>query len=331
MRTAKEIADHIHARLIGDGTIELSGVASVESAKPGALVFVDNEKWLQAAMESKASAVIAGEFAGGLDHPAKPLLIVRQPKLGFVRATALLVPRRSHVAGVHSTAVLHHSVKLGKKVAIQPHAVLTEGVEVGDHTRIGPGAAVGANARIGSHCNIAANVTIYPNTTIGNRVVIHAGAVLGADGFGFVRDEETGRYEAFPQIGTLVIEDDVEIGANSTIDRGALGRTIIRRGTKIDNLVHIGHNADIGEDVVMAAQTGVSGSVLVEKNVIVGGQVGLADHVRIEEGAILGAQTGVPSNKVIRGKGVVFWGTPARPLREYLRQLAVLARLAKNG
>jgi UDP-3-O-[3-hydroxymyristoyl] glucosamine N-acyltransferase len=208
--------------------------------------------------------------------------------------------------------------------------VVTEGVQVGERTRIGPNCAIGQNVKIGSHCNIAANSTIYPNTVIGDRVVVHAGAVLGADGFGYVRDRVTGHYEQFPQIGILVIEDDVEIGANTTVDRGALGQTIIRRGTKIDNLVHIAHNVDIGEDVVIAAQTGISGSTVVEKNAVIAGQVGLADHVRIGEGAILGAQCGVPSNKIVRGPGQLFWGTPARPIKEYLKQLAILSRLARK-
>jgi UDP-3-O-[3-hydroxymyristoyl] glucosamine N-acyltransferase len=159
---------------------------------------------------------------------------------------------------------------------------------------------------------------------------VQAGAVLGSEGFGYVRDSQTGRYEQSPQIGHLAIEDDVEIGANSTVDRGALDETRIRRGTKIDNLVHVGHNVQIGENVVIAAQTGLSGSVTIANNVIIGGQVGIADHVRIEEGAILGAQCGIPTKKVIRGKGVVFWGTPARPIREYLKELAFLSRSAKK-
>jgi UDP-3-O-[3-hydroxymyristoyl] glucosamine N-acyltransferase len=173
-------------------------------------------------------------------------------------------------------------------------------------------------------------VTIYPNATLGSRVIVHAGAVLGSDGFGYVHDRTTGKYEKFPQIGILTIGDDVEIGANSTIDRGALDGTVIEEGVKIDNLVHIGHNVRVGKNVVIAAQTGVSGSAVIEQNVIVAGQVGIADHVIVEEGAILGAQCGVPSNKVIRGKGILFWGTPARPIREYLRELAVLSRLAKK-
>src|SRR5438477_9219300 len=188
---------------------------------------------------------------------------------------------------------------------------------------------MGANVVIGRDCELYPNVTVYSGVRIGDRVVVHAGAVLGSDGFGYVRDEKTGRYEKFPQIGRLEIEDDGEIGANATIDRGALDGTRIRRGTKIDNLVHVGHNVDIGEDVVIAAQTGLSGSAVVENNVIIGGQVGIADHVRIEAGAILGAQSGIPSKKVIRGKGIVFWGTPARPIKEYLKELAVLGRLSK--
>jgi UDP-3-O-[3-hydroxymyristoyl] glucosamine N-acyltransferase len=159
--------------------------------------------------------------------------------------------------------------------------------------------------------------------------MVQAGSVLGSAGFGYVRDER-GRYHLFPQIGRLIIEDDVEIGANCTIDRGALDATIIRRGTKLDNMVHIGHNVEIGEDVVIAAQTGISGSSVIEANAIIGGQVGIADHVRIGTGAILGAQSGVPSNKVVRGKGIVFWGTPARPIKEYLKQLAALARLTRQ-
>jgi UDP-3-O-[3-hydroxymyristoyl] glucosamine N-acyltransferase len=171
---------------------------------------------------------------------------------------------------------------------------------------------------------------MYPGTTLGDRVIVHAGAVLGSDGFGYVRDRKTGRYEKFPQVGRLVIEDDVEIGANTTIDRGALDETRIRRGAKIDNLVHIGHNCQIGEDAIIAAQTGLSGSIVIENSVVLGGQVGIGEHAHIGEGVMLGGQGGVLPNKILRGKGVAFWGTPAQPLRQYLKQLATLARLAKK-
>jgi UDP-3-O-[3-hydroxymyristoyl] glucosamine N-acyltransferase len=232
---------------------------------------------------------------------------------------------------VHSSAIVPASAQFGKNVAIGPRAVVGENVKLSDGSTIGAGCVIGDGVEIGPHCRLDANVTIHSGTTLGDRVVVQAGAVLGSEGFGYVRDSTNGRYEQFPQVGRLVIEDDVEIGANSTIDRGALDETRIRRGTKIDNLVHVGHNVQIGEDVVIAAQTGLSGSAVVEDNVIIGGQVGIADHVRIEAGAILGAQSGIPSKKVIRGKGVVFWGTPARPIREYLKELAFLSRSTKKA
>jgi UDP-3-O-[3-hydroxymyristoyl] glucosamine N-acyltransferase len=182
---------------------------------------------------------------------------------------------------------------------------------------------------IGEQSHIGPNVTIYSGTELRKRVVVQAGSVLGSSGFGYVRDEQ-GRYRLFPQVGRLVVEDDVEIGANCTIDRGALDATVIRRGTKLDNMVHVGHNVEIGEDVVIAAQTGISGSSTIGTSAIVGGQVGIAENVEIQPGVILGAQSGVPSNKVVRGKGIVFWGTPARPLRDYLKELATLARLTRK-
>jgi UDP-3-O-[3-hydroxymyristoyl] glucosamine N-acyltransferase len=220
---------------------------------------------------------------------------------------------------------------VGENVKIEAHVSVDKNASVGNGTRLGAGSRIGANVRIGENCNLAPNVTIYPGVRLGNRVIVHAGAVLGSDGFGYARNPETGKYVKFPQIGKLEIEDDVEIGANSTVDRGALDLTRIGRGSKIDNLVHVGHNVRIGEDVVIAAQTGLSGSAIIEDAVVIAGQVGIADHVRVESGAILGAQCGVPTRKVIRGKGIVFWGTPARPIREYLKELAVLARLAKKS
>jgi UDP-3-O-[3-hydroxymyristoyl] glucosamine N-acyltransferase len=205
--------------------------------------------------------------------------------------------------------------------------VVGEGVRIGDRTWIGAGCVIGRGVAIGEDCEVYPNATIYPGTRIGNRVIIHAGAVLGSDGFGYVRDAETGRYEKFPQIGALEIEDDVEIGANTTIDRGALEVTRIGRETKIDNLVHIGHNCQIGGNVIIAAQAGFSGSIVIEDNVVIGGQVGIGEHAHIQEGVMLGGQAGVLPKKVLRGKGVAFWGTPAKPLREYLKSLAALARL----
>jgi UDP-3-O-[3-hydroxymyristoyl] glucosamine N-acyltransferase len=328
-RSVKEVADFVQARVLGDETVQLTGISSLQSALPGDLVFVDHEKHLRRALESRASAVIAGDFAAGTKN-SKPLLLAAQPRLAFARAAQLLCPRPERTPGVHASAIVNASARLANDVTVEERAVIGEGVRIGEGSRIGCGSVIGANVRIGKNCDLYPNVTVYSGVCIGERVIVHSGTVLGSDGFGYVRDQATGHYEKLPQVGRLAIEDDVEIGANSTIDRGALDATRIGRGTKIDNLVHIGHNCQIGEDVVIAAQTGLSGSAVLENGVVVAGQVGIADHVRVEAGAILGAQCGVPSNKVIRGKGVVFWGTPARPIREYLKGLAVLARLARK-
>ena len=334
-RSLQQIAEAVGARLIGEARVEVSAVASIASASPHDLVFVEDEKHLAAALQSQAGAIIAGEFAGKRAASRRPLLISHHPKLAFSRAARMLreplpLDGPTQPGTAHATAVIHSSVMLGPGVVVEERAVVSEQAQIGDHTRIGAGCAIAAGVTIGRNCEIYPNVTIYPGTTLGDRVVVHAGAVLGSDGFGYVRDRKTGHYEKFPQVGRLVIEDDVEIGANATIDRGALDETRIRRGTKIDNLVHIGHNCQIGEDVVIAAQTGLSGSIVIENGVVLGGQVGIGEHARLEEGVMLGGQGGVLPNKVLRGKGVAFWGTPAQPVRQYLKQLATLARLAKK-
>jgi UDP-3-O-[3-hydroxymyristoyl] glucosamine N-acyltransferase len=328
-RSLLSVGQSVQAQVVGDGAVEVSGIASISHATSADLVFVEDEKSLRAALESAAAAVITGEFARGKTS-SKPLLISTNPRLAFARAARLLCPAPGRQSGLHPTAVVHASAQLGKDVGVAERAVIGEKAEIGDQTWIGAGAIIGAGVRIGRDCEIYPNVTIYPGARLGERVIVHAGAVLGSDGFGYVRDAASGAYEKFPQVGSLEIADDVEIGANSTIDRGALEVTRIGRGAKIDNLVHIGHNCQIGEDVVIAAQTGLSGSIVIEKNVVLGGQVGIGEHARIEEGVMLGGQGGVLPNKVLRGKGVAFWGTPARPVREYLKQLAALARLAKK-
>lgn len=328
-RSLLSVAQALQAQVVGDDSVEVSGIASIAHATRGDLVFVEDEKSLRSGLASGAAAVIAGEFAKAMKC-SKPLLIAHHPRLAFARAAQLLCPAQDRQGGTHSSAVVHASVRLGQDVAIAERAVVGERAEIGDHTWIGPGAVVGSDVHIGRNCQIYPNVTIYPGARLGDRVLVHAGAVLGADGFGYVRDSANGHHEKFPQVGQLEIGDDVEIGANSTIDRGALEVTRIGRGAKIDNLVHIGHNCQIGEDVVIAAQTGLSGSIVIENNVVLGGQVGIGEHARIEEGVMLGGQGGVLPNKVLRGKGVAFWGTPARPVREYLKQLAALARLARK-
>jgi len=331
-RSLQQIADALGIRLVGEGGVEVGGVASIESASAEDLVFVEDEKHLESALQSQAGAVITREFAVSASS-AKPLLISDHPKLAFSRSARFLQEEgatRDEKGCVHPSAVVHSSAVLGTGVSVEARAIISERVQIGGSTRIGAGCAVGEGVVIGRDCEIYPNVTIYPGTKLGDRVIVHAGAVLGSDGFGYVRERKTGRYEKFPQVGKLVVEDDVEIGANTTIDRGALDETRVRRGSKIDNLVHIGHNCQIGEDVVIAAQTGLSGSIVIENGVVLGGQVGIGEHARIGEGVMLGGQGGVLPNKILRGKGVAFWGTPAQPLRQYLKQLATLARLTKR-
>jgi UDP-3-O-[3-hydroxymyristoyl] glucosamine N-acyltransferase len=323
-----ELAERLGAELRGDGAAGITGVSAAASARPHELAFAENEGALASALRGHAGAILVP--AGLASQPcARPRLLAADPRLAFARAAALLKPPRPP-AGIHPSARIEPGGALGEDVSIGPGAVLEAGVVVGARTRIDAGAVVGRDVRIGADCHLYPRVVVYPGTVLGDRVLVHAGAVLGADGFGYVRDRASGAYIPFPQQGRLVIEDDVDIGANTTLDRGALEETRIGRGSKLDNLVHVGHNVTIGRNVVIAAQTGVSGSTTIGDGVIVGGQVGIADHVRIGDGAILGAQAGIPSGKQIRGPGVVFWGTPARPIREYLRELAVLARLAKR-
>jgi UDP-3-O-[3-hydroxymyristoyl] glucosamine N-acyltransferase len=325
----RQIAEAVGARLIGDGSVPVIAVASIESATSHDLVFVEDEKHLGAALRSRAGALIAGEFAASAVCD-RPLLISDHPKLAFARAARALRDETAAEPGMHSSAVVHPSAIVGAGACVEAGATIAERAQIGENAHVAVGCAIGADVTIGRDCEIYPNVTIYPGTQLGDRVIVHAGAVLGSDGFGYVRDHKTGHYEKFPQVGRLVIEDDVEIGANTTIDRGALDETRIHRGAKIDNLVHIGHNCQIGEDVVIAAQTGLSGSIVIENGVVLGGQVGIGEHARVCEGVMLGGQGGVLPNKVLRGKGMAFWGTPAQPLRQYLKQLATLARLSKK-
>jgi len=306
MAKAREIAEWAGAQETALEA-ELSRVSGLDDATPEAVVFAMDAQTLEAALASRAGLVLAAAKLKpaevSQDHGR--VLWVRDARYAFAAVAAQLAGT-GFEAGVHSSAVV------GKDVLI------------GAGTAVGPGVVLGDGTKIGRDCRIEARVTIYPGVVIGDEVVVQAGAVLGSTGFGYARNEETGEYMLFPQQGRLVIEDRVEIGANTTIDRGALGETRIGRGTKIDNLVHIGHNCIIGKNVVIAAQTGISGSSVVEDGAILGGQVGIGEHATVGEGVILGGGAGVLSGKKMRGKGEVFWGRPARPLKEYLRDLARL-------
>jgi len=308
---------------------EISGVASIGTAAPNSLVFAEDSQSLSAALASGGAAVIVAPKLAPASTE-KALLIAGQPRLAFAQAARLLRPVEAST-GIHPTAVIDSSATLGEGVSVGPHVVVEADVVIGEGTRIEAGAVIGKGVKIGTNCRIYPRVVIYPGTTLGNHIILHAGVVLGSDGFGYVRDAQTGEYLQFPQQGRLVLEDDVEIGANTTIDRGALEETRIDRGVKIDNLVHLGHNVRVGHDVVIAALTGVSGSSSIGPNAIVGGQVGIGDHAHIGEHVVLGSGSGVLTHKKVKGPGVVFWGRPARPLRQYLKELAALARLARSS
>jgi UDP-3-O-[3-hydroxymyristoyl] glucosamine N-acyltransferase len=323
----QQLAAHCGAFLQGDGSIPISGIASISSARPGDIVFAADEPKLKQALTSAASSVITGDFARSISS-TKALLIASDAKAAFTRVAALFANDIAR-EGQDESAQVHLSAQIGEHVFIGPGVVIEAQARIGNYSFIGANSVICAEVAIGQRCRIGPNVTVYSGAELQDRVIVQAGTVLGSSGFGYVRDEQ-GRYCLFPQVGRLVVEDDVEIGANCTIDRGALDATVIRRGAKIDNMVHIGHNVDIGEDVVIAAQTGISGSSRIGNGAIVGGQVGIGEHAEVGPGTILGGQSGVLNHKVLRGKGIVFWGTPARPLKDYLRELATLARLARK-
>jgi len=332
--TLGELIIALGGRLVqGDPEWLVDGVNSCQRAKALEVAFADSQSAIAAVLASDAGILVLPPNAAGEYPHGKCIVESDQPRLWFAKAAKLLAPAEAAM-GVHPSAVLDAHVELGANVSISANATIGHGASIGEGTRIDAGAVIGAGVHLGADCRVYPRVVIYPGTTLGDRVVVHAGAVLGADGFGYVRDQKTGTYAQFPQQGTLTIEDDVEIGANSTIDRGALEETRIRRGTKIDNLVHVGHNCDIGEDVILVALTGISGSSSVGKGAILAGQVGIGDHAHVGPGVILGGQSGVFNGKTVTNKGLrpgtVLYGTPARPLKQVLREQAVLARLASK-
>ncbi|MGD0682620.1 MAG: UDP-3-O-(3-hydroxymyristoyl)glucosamine N-acyltransferase [Terracidiphilus sp.] len=331
-----ELIEALGGRLVaGDPKRPVNGVNSVELAGCAELIFAEDAVSAAKSLASKAGVVVL-KAGCAADYPqGKCVVEAEQPRLWFAQAAGLLKPALP-TTGVHPAAVVGAHVELGKNVTVGPCAVVGEYVRIGAGTRIEAGAVIGEGVQIGDDCRIYPRAVLYPGTTLRNRVIVHAGVVLGADGFGYVRDEKSGAYTQFPQQGTLLIEDDVEIGANTTIDRGALKQTKIGRGTKFDNLVHVGHNCEIGEDVILVAGVGISGSCTVGNGAVIAGQVGIGDHAHIGPGVILGGQAGVLSGKTITNEGMgvkpgtVLWGTPARPLAQALREIAVLARLAKR-
>lgn len=318
----REMAELLAATFEGDGQKEIRGVASLETAGADQVAFVATRKAAEQAQASAAGCLIVPlDFA---NPGGRTVIRAADPRAAFARVVSRFHPAPPRQPGIHPSAVIHPSAEIGAEVEIAPRVVIGEGCRIGARCRIGAGSVLGRRVRLGEDSVLHANVTIYDDVEIGRRVILHSGCVIGADGFGFVMAGD--HYEKFPQVGRVVIEDDVEIGANSCVDRAALGVTWIGQGTKLDNLVHVAHNCRLGRHVVVAAQTGFSGGVVVEDYAVIGGQVGIGDKARIETRAVLGSGCGVLTSKIIR-RGQVVWGTPARPLREYLEQLANLARL----
>jgi len=320
-RTAKELAEAVGAKLEGDGTLEVGGVAAPERAGARDLIYVESAKHAVRATASAALCVVAGE---GLRLSGKTILRSTLPKVAFARAAALLLERAPIAVGIHPTAIVAPLARVAEGASIGPYAVIKEDVHIGAGTQIGAHSVIGAGCWIGEGCRIHPHVTLYNCVRIGHRVEMHSGAVIGADGFGYAFGE--GKYWKFPQAGIVEIGDDVEIGANTTIDRGSLDDTRIGEGVKLDNLVHVGHNCQIGPHTVIAAQAGFSGSCVVGKNVVIGGQAGFGERCEVKDGAVIGGQSGVLGGKTIRG-GDPVWGTPARSLAKFKEQYVLYARL----
>jgi UDP-3-O-[3-hydroxymyristoyl] glucosamine N-acyltransferase len=299
----REIAEFLSAELVGDGNVEIERVAALDAASTGEIAFV--EKPNDEIVSDASCLIVPIDFSAQV---ARPVIKAKDPKLAFARIAAELHPRMKQDVEVHASAVVAETAKIGAGVSI------------------GAFVFIGENVSIGKNCVLHPNVVVEDGCTIGDNVILHPGVVIGADGFGYVRDD-TGSYHKFPQIGTVVVEDNVEIGANTCIDRGALGETRIGEGTKIDNLVQIAHNVQIGKRVVIAAQTGISGSTVLEDDCVIGGQVGMGDHARVKSGAVIGSQAGVLPGKIVRAG--VWWGTPVQPLDEYKRQNALVKGLKR--
>jgi UDP-3-O-[3-hydroxymyristoyl] glucosamine N-acyltransferase len=321
--TARDIAGLLGAALEGNPDHEITGANALELATESEIAFVESAQAQKLADASRAGCLIVP-----VDAPAngRTQIRVAKPRNAFARILRTLYPPARPQPGVHRTAVVAESALLGEAVSIGAYCVIGENVRIGARCVILGGVSIGDGSTLGDDCRLYSSVAIYHGVSIGNRVTLHSGSVIGSDGFGYAL--EGGRFEKFPQLGAVEIGDDVEIGANSCVDRAALGATVIGEGTKLDNLVHIGHNCRLGRHVVIAAQTGLSGGVVVEDYVVMGGQVGIGEKARLGKQAVIGGQCGIlPFRKIRPGETV--WGTPSRPHKEYLEKLALIGRLPK--
>jgi UDP-3-O-[3-hydroxymyristoyl] glucosamine N-acyltransferase len=317
--TIAEIAAHLHGEILGDANATLKGFAPAERAQAGDLTFAENEIYFAHAEQSAATAIIADKR---FTSARKILIRVADARIAFAKTLELFFPEHKFAAGIHPTAVIAKSAHINSSAHIGPFCVIGERVRVGARSVLQGGNFIGDDSKIGEDVNLFPNVTIYPRTEIGQRVRIHSGTVIGADGFGYVLD--SGVHRKVLQTGSVIIGDDVEIGANSAVDRGALGPTIIGKGTKIDNLVQVAHNVEIGEHCLLVAQSAIAGSSKLGNYVVIAGQVGIAGHVKIGNQVILAARSGVMSDIPEAGK---YWGAPAVPDREMKRQVIAQQKL----
>ena len=320
--TVAELAELVGGVLDGDATRVISGANTIENAREKDLAFAVGRKALEVAHSSRAGCVLVPQtFEGKL---VDCVIRVTDPRAGFAKALENIYPRKRNAPGIHASAVIAASARIGHNCYVGPHVSIGEHADIGDGCQIGAGCVIGDDVAIGSDSTVHARVTIYDRVRIGARAIIHSGVVIGADGFGFALAGD--HYEKFPQVGVVEIGKDVEIGANCCIDRAALGVTHIGEGTKLDNLVHVAHNCNLGRHVVVAAQTGFSGSVTVGDYAVIGGQAGIGEKARIEGKSMVGGKAGVLTGQTVRA-GEPVWGIPARPLRGHLKSLAYVQKL----
>jgi UDP-3-O-[3-hydroxymyristoyl] glucosamine N-acyltransferase len=319
MPTASEIAKLLNGEIIGDGSVVLNSFATAELAQPGDLTFAENEIFFARAEESAATAIIADKR---FSSTKKILIRVPNARIAFAKALALFFPEPEFSAGIHPSAVVAASAKIDPSAHIGPHCVVGGNVQIGARAVLQSGNSIGANSKLGEDVHLFPNVTIYPRTEIGSRVRIHASSVIGSDGFGYVFD--SGFHRKVPQVGNVIIGDDVEIGSNVSVDRGALGATLIGRGTKIDNLVQVAHNVEIGEHSILCAQVGIAGSAKLGNFVVLAGQVGIAGHLKIGHQVTVGSKAGVMHNIP---DGEQWLGAPAQPDKQAKRILIAIQRL----
>ncbi len=315
----KELAEWLGGKVVGDGDVEISGVASIDEANPGEITFIANPKYLPKLAQTKASAVIVSPQ---VTQAEKPLLCLPHPYLAFAKVVSLYSSQPYEPKGIDAQAWVSPTAQLGKDLTLYPFVYIGDRCRIGDRVTLYPGVFVGDDSSVGEESILYPNVSVYSRTMIGKRVILHSGVVVGSDGFGYAKDGK--KNVKIPQVGTVEIEDDVEIGSNTTIDRAALGKTIIRRGVKIDNLVQVAHNVIIGEDSIIVAQVGISGSTKIGSNVTLAGQVGVVGHIEIGDNVMVGAQAGV-THDLPANQGYV--GSPALPHREFLRAITVFPKL----